>query len=103
MSLENSGVIIKTIDNMPRILFWRMDEFSIMILPFFLGISIGGYLGLFAIFSGPFLKCFYSKICKKYPKGTLQHLLYWNIPKSVFDKSGKLKNIPGSHLRTFSL
>ncbi|PJD94543.1 MAG: type IV conjugative transfer system protein TraL [Parachlamydia sp.] len=100
MNLENSFVVIKTIDNMPRVIFWRMDEFIVMILPFFIGVCLGSIL---VTISGPFLKYFYTKTLKKYPTGTLQHRLYWNLPKDAFEKSGKLKNIPGSHLRHFSL
>lgn len=100
MGLENSYQVLKTIDNMPRILFWRVDEFSMLAIPFFLGVGLGSAL---VILSGPIIKYFYSKIIKKYPKGTFRHKLYWNLPKEVFDRSGKLKKLPPSHIREWTL
>lgn len=40
---EENYRVFKTIDNMPRILFWGADQFTIIFAPIFLGIVIGGF------------------------------------------------------------
>lgn len=100
---EENYRVFKTIDNMPRILFWGADQFTIIFAPIFLGIVIGGFFALFAIFLGPFLGYLYWKVTKKYPRGAIRHKLYWHLPKEVFSRNGKLKNIPASHIREYTL
>lgn len=102
MEAENYRVF-KTIDNMPRILFWGADLFSIIFAPLFFGIIIGGLFALFAALMGPLLGYVYWKFTKKYHRGTLRHILYWNLPQKVFVRNGKLKTIPPSHIRDYTL
>lgn len=97
---KNHRRIIKTLDNMPRFFFWGMDEFILMVTPFFIGILLGSVL---LMILGIVLKPFYTKLKRRYPNGFLKHKLYWNIPKSVFSKMGIFKKLPPSHYRDLVL
>ena len=92
--------IIKSLDNPPRMLFWRMDDFLIMAALFFVGLFLGS---IFVAFSGVFFKYIYGKLREKYPKGRLQHQFYWILPYETFIRFGKFKNLPPSHKRDFIL
>lgn len=100
MALNDSYIVVKTIDNTPRVLFWKIDEFFILIIPLCLGLVLGSIL-LFAL--GPLSKHYYSKMKKKYPRGTFKHRLYWMLPKQFFKRSRKLTKIPASHVRKLVL
>ena len=85
---------------MPRVLFWRVDEFAIIVVPIFLGLLIGSILFMTL---GFLLKPFYSRLKKKYPRGTLKHKLYWHLPTSIVGKMGICQTIPPSHKRELLL
>ena len=102
MESENYRVF-KTIDNMPRILFWGADLFVILFAPFFLGLIIGGLFCLFTLILSPISGFLYWRLTKKYPRGALKHIFYWNIPQDVFIRNGKLKAMPASHIREYTL
>lgn len=89
-------VIIKTLDNPPRMLFWDLDEFLVMITPFFVGMILSSIL---VMVSGFFLKIAYSSLKKEGQKGPIRHRAYWLIPQGVNRSCGVLKKIPGSHIR----
>lgn len=99
MNLENSHVVLKTIDNTARILFWRVDEVFIVMIPFIVGFLFSSILVMFLGFT---LRYCYSRLRKNSYK-MLQHRLYWYLPTDAFVKTGIFKNIPRSHLRKFSL
>ena len=93
-------LMFKTLDNPIRILFWTIDEFSVMAIPIFLGLCFGSItLMIFAVI----LKPCHSKIKKKLPYGTLKHTLYWNLPIFWLQKMGRLKSLPSSHYRELLL
>ena len=94
-------VILKTLDNQPRILFWELDEFLVMTVPVMLGIGVGSFL---LMISGFIAKPFYSKIkrCNR-RRRQLLHTLYWNLPHSTFVQLGALKRLPPSHKRELTL
>jgi conjugal transfer pilus assembly protein TraL len=100
MNSENSYLVVKTLDNSPRFLFWTLDEFSIFCVPLLIGIGIGSVL---IALSGIPLKYFYSKAKRKFPKGALMHQMYWNVPKIFFKHARVLQNTPESHKREFLL
>lgn len=100
MNIDSSFKVIKTLDNMPRVLFWTVDEFSVLIVPCIIGIAIGSFfLGI----AGIPMKYFYSKYKKQFPKGSLMHRAYWSFPKIVFKNAGVLRKTPGSHQRELLL
>lgn len=100
METNSHKIIIKTLDNMPRMLFWGIDEFVIMFAPVFLGIVMGSVV---VMVSGFFAKYFYSKQRNRFPRGYIRHVLYWSLPKDVFIKFGALKQVPPSHVREYTL
>ncbi|MFI5343138.1 MAG: type IV conjugative transfer system protein TraL [Chlamydiales bacterium] len=85
-------------DNTPRMLFWGIDEFVIMVSPFFIGLLVGSVP---VMLSGFFLKGFYRRTKKRYPKGAIRHSLYRNLPHWFFKQSGVFKRLPPSHKRDF--
>jgi conjugal transfer pilus assembly protein TraL len=89
-------VLLKTLDNPPRILFWELDEFLVMLVPVFAGIAIGS---LSLMVAGLVLKPVFSKMKRRHKSRSLQHQLYWLLPYSSFQRSGLLKRIPPSHIR----
>ena len=96
--MDNRNLIFKTMDNTPRMIFWGVDEFIIMTVPFFLGVLVGSLL---IMLSGFVLKRFYSRWKKRYPRGLLKHAFYWNMPTKAFNKAGIFKRLPQSHKRDF--
>lgn len=92
--------IIKNLDNSPRMLFWEIDEFALMVAPFFIGLAIGS---VFLMGSGFFLRIAYARIKRKMPKGVIQYTIYWILPKSILEHFGLIKRLPGSHLRELVL
>lgn len=94
------GRIYKTLDNVPRFLFWTFDEFLLLAIPVFLGLLVGSFL-LMAL--GFALRPIYKRMKKKYKRGSMMHALYWRLPKRAFKQMGILKRIPGSHYRKLVL
>ncbi len=92
--------IIKTLDNTPRVLFWGVDEFLLMVGPLFIGMAFG-YLSFMLL--GFVLKRFYNRLKKRYPRGHFQHIVYWKFPIYALKASGVLKRFPPSHYREFRL
>ena len=90
--------VFKTLDNMPRMIFWGVDEFVIMAAPFFIGLLFGS---VFMMLSGLVLKKFYCRWKKRYPRGLIMHALYWNLPTRAFIRFGVFKRLPHSHVRDF--
>jgi len=93
-------IVIKTLDNTPRVLFWGVDEFLILVVPIFLGVLLGSFL---VMTLGPVLKTLYTKSTKRFARGALKHKLYWMLPRQAFRGVGILKKIPPSHLRDLVL
>lgn len=92
--------VFSTLDNPPRILFWPLDEFLVMVGPAFVGFSIGYPLLLFL---GFFAKPLYGRMKRKFPRGTLRHWLYWKLPAKAFGSSGPGSSFPPSYIREFLL
>jgi type IV conjugative transfer system protein TraL len=86
----------KTLDHPSRILFWKLDEFFVMIVPIFLSLALGS---LFMAF-GVFLKIPYKKLKKKFSHCSLMHHLYWYLPTK---RLSHLKRLPPSHQRELVL
>lgn len=93
-------IILKTLDNSPRILFWDLDEFLVMIAPLFIGMIVGSFL---VMVSGILLKPAFSKAKRRFPRGRLQHRMYWLLPTKAFRRFGMIERLPASHIREFIL
>jgi conjugal transfer pilus assembly protein TraL len=98
MNAEIPNITIKTLDNYPRILFWNLDDFLIVIVPMFFGICLG-MLSLMLVGIVPIF--IYRRMKKKMPHGSFKHKLYWILPTRVMRKL--LKNVPSSHYREMLL
>lgn len=75
---------------MPRLIFWRIDEALMLIIPFSLGVLFGSLLLMIA---GFFTAVFYRRIRKRNKEINFRALLYW-----VFGSG--YPTIP-SHIRRF--
>lgn len=98
MNQEDKHYVIKTLNNMPRFLFWGIDEFMCLIIPFISGVLIGSFLLMLSAIP---IKHAYALVKKINPRGSLKHRLYWTLPHSFFRSCGFLKNLPPSHKRDF--
>lgn len=66
--------IKRTLDHMPRLVFWRIDEALMLIIPFALGVLFGSLsIIIGAFFSG----WFYKKIRKRWKEINIRALIYW--------------------------
>jgi type IV conjugative transfer system protein TraL len=77
----------KTLNNMPRLVFWRIDDALVMIIPFALGILFGSILMVFGSFIGAY---FYRKLRKRNGNINIKAWIYWifgpgysNIPSHI--------------------
>lgn len=101
MRTYDDHVILQTLDNPLRILFWNFDEFMVMTLPIFLGIVLGS---LTVMLLGVPVKVLYSRARKGSRRGvSLQHRLYWHLPTSTLNRAGVVKKLPPSHVRDILL
>jgi type IV conjugative transfer system protein TraL len=98
MDRQQTHPTIKTLDNLPRVLFWEIDDFLCLACPIFLGIVFGC---LSIALAGLVIKPIYGKIKRKMPCGTYKHRIYWMIPTRVL--KGMIKTIPPSHNREYLL
>jgi type IV conjugative transfer system protein TraL len=96
--MKDRNRIYKTLDNTPRMFFWEIDEFFLMIVPLFIGIMIGSLL---LMPSGLFLKWLYCRLKRRYPRGIIKHKFYSALPTSFFVMLGIYKGLPQSHKRKF--
>jgi type IV conjugative transfer system protein TraL len=100
MELDKRFLVLKTLDNMPRFIFWPIDEFIILIIAFFLGLCMSSLL---IMLSGLIPWFYYKKLKKKNKQGSFIHKMYWNLPTKPFKKLRLMKNVPESHLRDLVL
>ena len=100
MEARRENILINTLDNPTRILFWEVDGFLVVIIPFFVGMALSSLL---IMITGFFLISPYRKLKKMYPRGSLKRKCYWNLPHHVFEKSGKFKGFPPSYERELLL
>lgn len=98
MSDEHQHIIFKSLDNPARILFWNIDEFLLMALPFFIGVLLSSWC---LMFSGFIVKYIYSKFYKNHPRFILNHILYWYLPTGKLKKIGLFKSFAPSHIRGY--
>ena len=93
-------LVLKTLDDEMRILFWSVDDFLVITVPLFLGILLSSFC---IMLSGLFLKYCYTKLKKRFPHHSFKHKLYWTLPTKAFNRRGLIKNLPASHIREFLL
>lgn len=96
---EKNYYIFKTLDNSPRLLYWAVDEFLIMVVPIFLGIFFGSFL----LMTGSFLKVFYTRLKKAIGYGSIAQYAYWHLPTNYFQQMGHFKRLPPSYIREYIL
>jgi type IV conjugative transfer system protein TraL len=80
--------IKKTLDNAPRLVFWRADEALIVLIPFSLGVLFGSILLMIGGFVCALL---YRRIRKQNREINVKALLYWYL-------GAGFRNVP-SHIR----
>jgi len=97
---QSTYQLVNTLDNSPRILFWRLDEFLVMVAPALIGVAIDSAI---LAFSGILLKYLYSQLIRSRPRGVLRHLAYWLLPCEFMRWSKRYERIPPSHLRELLL
>lgn len=100
MSCPRENILLNTLDNPTRVLFWTIDIFSLVVIPVFVGILLSS---LIVMLLGFVLVPFYKRFKKKFPGGVLKHRMYWLFPREAFLQFGKLKSFPPSHEREMIL
>lgn len=96
---DSKHFIFKTLDNPPRILYWSVDEFILMIAPVFFGIVFGSLLLMLAAL----LKVPYARFKRSLGHSSLVHCAYWHLPTDYLNRIGHFKSLPPSHERNFLL
>lgn len=66
--------IKRTLNNMPRLVFWRIDDVLITLVPFSFGLLIGSFSVMLGSFVGTY---FYRKIRKQKGSLNVKALIYW--------------------------
>jgi type IV conjugative transfer system protein TraL len=82
---------LKTLDHIPRLLFWRIDDVFIMFAPMMLGVLFGN---LVLILSGFIARWAYAKFRKRFAQMHFHGFLYWTLGYG-------LKRLPPSYARRF--
>lgn len=96
MADKQFHVITKTLDNIPRFLFWNIDEFILMVTPLLIGIIASNPL---LMLSGLGLKMAYVRLKKRFFAGSIKLILYWYFPTKAFYCMGVFTSLPQSHVR----
>lgn len=97
--LENKHCIYKTLDNPPRVLYWPIDEFLIMVSPIFFGIVFGSFI----LMLGAFIKMPYTRLKNSLNHRSISHYIYWHLPTCYLHRLGHFKCLPKSNLRVYLL
>ncbi|MGE3556307.1 MAG: type IV conjugative transfer system protein TraL [Candidatus Obscuribacterales bacterium] len=92
--------VLHTLDNKPRLLFWGIDEFLLMAAPILVGLATGKLIFALAIFV---VRPLYTRMKRRFPKGSLKGYLYWHLPHTVVKRIGMFRGVPPSHIRRFFL
>jgi len=90
-------IVMKTLDNPTRILFWDLPDFAVMVLPFFLGMLMENSL---ICVGGILIRWFFKRLLRQLPKGFVKRAAYWYLPTKVINSCLK-SNLPPSHIRKF--
>ena len=90
--------IIRSLDNPARFLFWEIDVFGIVVVPFLVGILAGSFL---MMGSGLVMGFFYKRLKKKFPNNSFKQKLYWHLPTDRL--KGFVHKYPPSHIRELIL
>ncbi len=92
-------VILKTLDNPQRFLFWTIDVVLLFFIIFILGILIHISLLILIIPA----KIIYTKIKRRFPRSLIKHKIYWSIPQKAFSQGGNCQKIPPSYIEDILL
>jgi len=90
----NNHVILNHIDKPTRLLLWSIDQVTVCICPFAVGM-ITGHICLGIVFS-VIASIGFKIFKKKFGNSKVRSILYWNLPTS--EKLVK-KGLPASHVR----
>ncbi len=96
---DRQHYIFKSLDNPIRILFWNVDEFLLIVIPFFIGLIFGSVV--VSVLTISIVIYLYKKFKKRYRKLYFSHLMYWNLPTGKMKKIGIYKSLPFSHIREY--
>lgn len=88
---------LKTLDNLPRVLFWDIDAFLFMVAPIFLSIFMGSLWPACGLIFTPL----YRKLKRKMRGGAFCQRIYWMMPSHAM--KGMVKTLPPSHQREYLL
>ena len=97
---EEQIVVVKTLDNKTRLLFWNFDEIILVMGAFLLTIA---YANFFFLIVGFVLRYFYNKYKRRHPNSVISHRLYWLLPIQAIRFGGICKRIPASCKRDWVL
>lgn len=95
MNNYDQHVVIKTLDNPLRILFWNLSDFFMLVIPFFLGVI---FESVVIVLIGLVLRLFFKRLLQRYPQTYFKSLLYWYLPTKTLNRILKC-NLPPSHFR----
>lgn len=90
-------LVLKTLDNPIRILFWNLPDFMMLILPFFVGMLFESTL-LFLV--GIALRIILKRALRRQRKGSAKLWVYWHFPTSTMNRMLKT-HMPASHIRKY--
>lgn len=74
--MNSNYEILKTLNNVPRFAFWRIDDVLIVFIPFMLGILTSS---LVILFSGFVLKVIVSRVRKRFGSVSIPAFTYWYL------------------------
>ncbi|MFB5616681.1 MAG: type IV conjugative transfer system protein TraL [Nitrosopumilus sp.] len=101
--MERRNIILKTLDNQPRVLFWGLDEFLMMTIPLMVGLFFQGFFGFAIMFSGFPLKMMYAKFANQSRYFSFRSFIFWFLPKKKTELLLGVKNLPDSSSREILL
>lgn len=91
---DSTTAIPKTIDKMPKLLFWDLDVAGSFLLGFGIGIALGQLM--IGAIAGGLVAWGFSVMRAGKARGFARHLLFWHLPIRL-----SLKRTPPSHIREF--
>jgi conjugal transfer pilus assembly protein TraL len=86
--------IPQTIDDLPKVLFWDMDQAMVFVLLFGIGIAMSQAMTFSIVGFG--LAWVFGQFKSGKHRGYARHLLYWHTPSSL-----GMKRTPPSAIREF--
>jgi len=96
---QKKHYIFQTLDHVPKILYWAVDEFFLIIFPIFFAIACKCFILMLIAF----LNIPYTRLKKKLSHRALVHYAYWYLPTAYLQKLGLIKNLPQTCIKEYLL